>query len=131
MPPEGFQLHFRKSPLTAPWEPLFSRQSEDTFSLGFDAAENHCNSRGFVHGGLLSSLADNAMGLSCVLQHGGPKGLVTLNLNVDFLGVVSTGQWVEVRARPTKIGRTVDFTECRIFADGRIAARASATFKVP
>jgi acyl-coenzyme A thioesterase PaaI-like protein len=26
----------------------------------------HCNSRGFVHGGVIAALADNAMGLSFV-----------------------------------------------------------------
>ena len=28
-PPEGFAPHFRKSPLTDPWEPLYSRVLPD------------------------------------------------------------------------------------------------------
>ena len=63
--PEGFVRHDRKSPLTDPWEPLWRRVSGDTVILGLRAGAAHTNSRGFVHGGLISALADNAMGLSC------------------------------------------------------------------
>ena len=62
--PDGFAPHFRASPLTAPWEPLFSRRTADSVMIGLRIREVHCNSRGFVHGGLISAIADNAMGLS-------------------------------------------------------------------
>ncbi len=62
--PEGFAPHFRKSPVTDPWEPLYSRLVEGTVQIGFHAAAAHCNSRGFVHGGVIAALADNALGLS-------------------------------------------------------------------
>src|SRR5947207_8210640 len=83
--PPGFSPHDRKSPLTDPWEPLYSRTTEGAVVLGVRAGPAHTNSRGFVHGGLIGALADNAMGLSCGrrLNHAG--GLVTVNLNVDFL----------------------------------------------
>ena len=54
--PEGFNPHFRKSPLTDPWEPLYSRLLEDRIVLGLRADERHCNSRGIVHGGLITAL---------------------------------------------------------------------------
>ena len=64
--PEGFQPHTRKSGFTAPWEPIYHRPHDNGISLGLHAGEAHANSRGFVHGGLLSALCDNAMGLSCL-----------------------------------------------------------------
>ena len=64
--PEGFQPHTRKSGFTAPWEPIYHRPHDNGISLGVHAREAHANSRGFVHGGLLSALCDNAMGLSCL-----------------------------------------------------------------
>ena len=64
-PAPGFTPHERKSPLTEPWEPLYSRLAGDRVILGLRAADPHTNSRGFVHGGLISALSDNAMGLSC------------------------------------------------------------------
>jgi len=64
--PDGFKPHFRKSNLTDPWEPIYSSVLEDRVQIGLYLDEPHCNARGFVHGGLISALSDNAMGLSCV-----------------------------------------------------------------
>ena len=36
-PPEGFVPHDRKSPLTAPWEPLFVRRTDEAVVLGLQA----------------------------------------------------------------------------------------------
>ena len=128
--PAGFEPHFRKSPLTDPWEPLYSKKTDNAVILGFRAAVAHTNSRGFVHGGLLSALADNAMGLSCAQQHEDVSGLVTVNLSVDFLGTAKLGQWIELETRFSKTGRTLDFAQCFITADGTVCVRANATFRV-
>lgn len=128
--PRGFDPHFRKSPLTDPWEPLYSKTTDEAVVLGFVASEQHTNSRGFVHGGLLSALADNAMGLSCAMQHDAVGGLVTVNLNVDFLGTAQRGQWIEINSPFTKTGRTLDFAQAFVTADGQVCARANATFRV-
>ena len=58
MMPEGYQRHTRRSPLTDPWEPLFARETADAVQLALDIRKAHCNSRGFAHGGLISSLAE-------------------------------------------------------------------------
>ena len=68
--PPGFERHFRQSPVTDPWEPIYSRKTSDVVVLGLVAEAAHTNSRGFVHGGLISALADNAMGLSCARRLG-------------------------------------------------------------
>ena len=69
--PEGFEPHFRKSPFTDPWEPLYSRRGEKSVAIGLRLAKPHTNSRGLIHGGLIASLADNAMGYSCSQALGG------------------------------------------------------------
>ncbi len=63
--PEGFEPHFRKSPFTDPWEPLYSRRTDKAVFMGLRLAKPHTNARGLIHGGLIASLADNAMGYSC------------------------------------------------------------------
>lgn len=128
--PDGFEPHYRKSPLTDPWEPLYSKVDDKSVVLGFFAAEQHTNSRGFVHGGLQSALADNAMGLSCAVQHDAVGGLVPVNLNVDFLGTARLGQWIEINSPFTKTGRTLDFAQTFVTTDGTVCARANATFRV-
>lgn len=129
-PPPGFARHDRKSPLTQPWEPIYSRKGEDRVVLGLRAGPAHTNSRGFVHGGLISALADNAMGLSCgrVLNHAG--GLVTVNLTLDFLGVAQQGQWLEFDTVFVKPGSTLCFAQAFVSADGKPCARANAVFRV-
>ncbi|MBU1376653.1 MAG: PaaI family thioesterase [Alphaproteobacteria bacterium] len=128
--PEGFERHDRKSPVTNPWEPLYRRLSGDTVILGLRAGEAHTNSRGFVHGGLISTLADNAMGLSCARRLGDLASLVTVNLTVDFLGSALTGQWLEFDTVFVKPGGTLCFTQAFVTADGQPSARANAVFRV-
>jgi uncharacterized protein (TIGR00369 family) len=129
-PPAGFLPHDRKSPLTDPWEPLFSRKAEGAVVLGLRAGRAHTNSRGFVHGGLISALADNAMGLSCARRLDHTGGLVTVNLNVDFLGSALEGQWLEFDTVYVKPGRTLCFAQAFVTADGQPCARASTIFRV-
>jgi len=128
--PDGFKPHFRKSPLTEPWEPLYSKSIETGIVIGLRADTQHCNSRGFVHGGLISALADNAMGLSCARQPENVSGLVTLSLNMDFVSAAQKGEWLEFETHFVKTGRSIDTAQGRVTADGRVCTLCSASFKV-
>lgn len=130
-PPPGFARHFRQSPLTDPWEPLWSIRDGDAFILALEIATPHTNARGLAHGGLIAALADNAMGLACVLAGEGLGGVVTVNLSVDLIGSAKIGDWLSFRATPLRIGRSLAFAECEIAAAERRVARASAVFAVP
>ena len=127
--PAGFSPHFKTSGLTAPWEPLYSKQTETAVLLGLRARPAHANSRGFVHGGLIAALADNAMGLSCGQILEGVAGLVTVGLSVDFIATARLGQWLEIRPVVLKAGRTLSFCAATIHADETLCARANATFQ--
>lgn len=129
--PPGFEPHFRKSPLTDPWEPLYSRVTTDAVIIGLRAGSQHCNSRGFVHGGLITALADNAMGLSCARRHEQVAGLVTVSLSMEFLRAAKSGQWLEFVTSFTKTGKSLDFAQGHVDADGERCALMSATFAVP
>lgn len=150
-PPPGFAPHTRRSPLTDPWEPLYARRDGSTVQLGLRVREAHCNGRGFAHGGLVSALADNAMGLSAVgaaraeaeaLGRTAPAGAVTVSLSLDFIASAAIGDWLSLRPVVLRQGRTLAFVECHVWAqaparaDGsqhgpedRLVARASATFR--
>ena len=128
--PEGFEPHFRKSPLTDPWEPIYSRKTPDAVIIGLRLAKPHTNSRGLIHGGLIATLADNAMGLSCGVKLGGNTRLVTVGLAVDFIGSAAIGQWLAVESEVIKTGGTLCFAQSRITADGATIARANGTFRV-
>ena len=134
-PPEGFEPHFRKSPLTDPWEPIYSRRLGDRVIIGLYVRDPHTNSRGMVHGGLVAALADNAMGLSCgqVLLAEGRKpegGLVTVSMAIAFIGAAKLGQWVAFDTQYVKAGKTLCFAQAFITADGQVIGRADARFKL-
>ncbi|MEO1642647.1 MAG: PaaI family thioesterase [Pseudomonadota bacterium] len=133
--PDGFQRHFRRSGLTDPWEPLYSRKTADSLQLGLVLAEPHCNSRGLVHGGLIAALADNAMGLTCAaaLMAAGrdvSKGLVTVSLSTDYCGVGRLGEWLQISPSITKLGGSIAFASAVITSADQTVASAHATFKV-
>lgn len=128
--PEGFARHPRSSPLTEPWEPLYSKTTADAVIIGLRLAKAHTNSRGLIHGGLIAALADNAMGLSCSNKAGNLLGLVTINLSVDFLGAANIGQWLAFETTFVKVGGSICFAQCFVTADGEPCARANATFKI-
>jgi uncharacterized protein (TIGR00369 family) len=128
--PEFFERHFRRSGLTDPWEPLYSRRTPDAVYLGLRAGPAHANSRGLVHGGLITALADNAMGLSCGQARGdAPGSLVTVNLAVDFIATARQGQWLEIRPTVVRAGKRLSFASALVLADGQVCARANATFQ--
>ena len=137
MVPEGFAPHFKQSRVTDPWEPLYSRRLPGALQLGVWLRDVHCNSRGFVHGGVIATLADNAMGLSFVLvfkdtmddPQNPIKGAVTVGLSVDYVSTAKLGQWLQVEPRVVKAGRSLGFVDALITADGEPIARANSTFR--
>jgi uncharacterized protein (TIGR00369 family) len=136
MIPAGYARHTRSSPLTEPWEPLYARESDDGhLHLAVELREAHCNSRGFAHGGLVSALADNAMGLSVARRvqaaGGTPKaGAVTVSLALDFLDSARPGEWLEFLPTVLKLGGSLAFVECRVACGDRLVARGNATFRL-
>src|SRR4051794_9573079 len=132
--PDGYEPHFRKSPFTEPWEPLYSRRTDRAVILGLRLAKPHTNSRGLIHGGLIAALADNAMGCSCGQAMsgamGGQSSLVTISLAVDFIGSAQIGQWLAVESEVIRTGHTICFAQSLIKADDAVIARANATFRV-
>lgn len=129
-PPDGFERHFRQSGLTEPWEPLYSRQTNTGIEIGFLAGPQHCNSRGFVHGGLLTSIADNALGLSCAMAQDPPLSLVTATLQVNFLSSCQQGEWVSVVPEFRKIGKRLSFASGRVMSGDTVRALVTASFSV-
>jgi uncharacterized protein (TIGR00369 family) len=128
--PEGFEPHFRKSPFTDPWEPLYSKKTDKAVIMGLRLGKPHTNARGLIHGGLIASLADNAMGYSCAQAMGWASSLVTISLAVDFVGSAEIGQWLAVESGVIRTGSTICFAQSLIKADDAVIARANGTFRV-
>lgn len=103
--------------------------------MGLYLAEQHCNSRGLVHGGLIAALSDNAMGLSCVTAlnadgRDAGKGLVTVSLGTDYLGSAKLGEWLLIDPEPIKVGGSICFARAIVSGNDKPVAMANATFKI-
>jgi len=129
--PADFQPHFRKSPVTEPWEPLYSRTRSGAVDLLFEVRQAHCNSRGFLHGGVLASLCDNAMGLSLAMSLADKSPhVVTINLAIDYLDGAKLGDMVLIESRIVRSGGSIGFCDALVKIDGAAIARANATFRI-
>jgi uncharacterized protein (TIGR00369 family) len=128
--PHGFEPHFRNSPFTDPWEPLFAKRTDTAVIMGLRVAKPHTNGRGRIHGGLIAALADNTMGYNCAQALGWESSLVTVNLAVDYVGNGEIGQWLSVEAEVIKAGHTLCFATSLIRLDEVVIARANGTFRV-
>ena len=128
--PAGFEPHFRNSPVTDAWAPLYAKKTDKAVIIGLRLAKPHTNGRGLIHGGLIAALSDNAMGYSCAQATGWTTSFVTISLAVDFIGTAKIGQWLAIESDVIKTGNTICFAQCMIKADDVTIARANGTFRV-
>lgn len=98
--------------------------------VAFDAGPEHVNLQGLVHGGMLATLADTAMGLAARTTLEPGRRHVTVQLGLEFLSPGRRGRIV-ARGRTVKVGRQLAFAEADVMdADGRLLARAHSTLSV-
>lgn len=127
--PAGFEPIFRLSEFTELIGPLYCCRDEQGFRLGLTFAEQHANARGKGHGGMISTLADLAMGYALAFSQNPPRPFVTVSMNVDFMGAIDIGDWVEVSVLIDRKGRSMAFARSEFYAGERLLARASGVFK--
>jgi uncharacterized protein (TIGR00369 family) len=98
--------------------------------IAFEAGAQHINLQGLVHGGMLATLADTAMGLAVRTVLDPSRRHVTVQLGIEFLSPGRPGRIV-AHGRSVKIGRQLGFAEANIVdARGRLLALARSTLSV-
>ena len=89
------------------------------------------NSMGFVHGGMISTLADSAMGRSLRTIKPGVSKSMSFDLKLSFISAAKVGEKLRATGRVVHAGRRTAVTECRVEGpDGRLVATASGTFAI-
>jgi uncharacterized protein (TIGR00369 family) len=120
VPPPGFAT-------TLGIEPTEFSERRAAFAL--TPGPEHLNPLGVVHGGILSTLLDSAMGCAVHTTLEAGETYTTLELDVKFVRPVLAGQGL-VTAEATVIhaGRRTATAEGRVVdADGRLYAHATTT----
>jgi uncharacterized protein (TIGR00369 family) len=102
--------------------------------LEFEASEKHHQPNGVVQGGVLTAIADAAMGMAGMTVQEMGWANTTIELKINFVRPVIRGL-VKAEARVVRAGRTVIFLEATVLnADGKVAAVASSSvlaFQLP
>jgi uncharacterized protein (TIGR00369 family) len=99
------------------------------FGLRVDG--RHTNSRGRLHGGVLTTMADSALGYGALAAHGADVAILTASLTVDYTGSAGVGDWIEARTTLKRMGSRLAFAGCEITCGDRPVASCSGVFSVP
>lgn len=98
--------------------------------IAFVAEGHHLNLLGTVHGGMIATVADTAMGLAVRTRLEPGTTHVTGQLDVHYLAPGRPGRIVGI-GNAVKSGRQMGYAEADVLdAGGRLLARADATFIV-
>jgi uncharacterized protein (TIGR00369 family) len=89
------------------------------------AEAKHTNPMGLVHGGLIMSIADAAMGNA--IRSLGVVG-VTADCSVSFPGAARLGEKLTARGHVVKAGKNLLFAEATVWAQDRMLGQSKATF---
>lgn len=131
-PPAGFRPITRRSGFLDLIGPLHVDDTDPRAPVyGLRIGEQHTNSRGSVHGGVLSTLTDVALGYGTLAADGETLALVTASLTIDFTGTAQVSDWLEARTTLKRMGSRLAFASCEITSNQRPVASSSGVFSVP
>lgn len=109
--------------------PFYSPPDGDALGCGFIAGPKHGNKRGVVHGGMIMTAFDVALGNASWTASSG-KPCATVQLNTSFVGAVKMGDFVFVRAEIVKATRSMIFLRGTMLVDDRVVAVADGVWKI-
>jgi len=102
--------------------------------LQFEASEKHHQPNGVVQGGVLTAIADAAMGMAGMTVQEVGWANTTIELKINFIRPVVRGL-VSAEGKVVQAGKTVIFLEAEVKnEDGKLAALATSTvlaFQLP
>lgn len=78
---------------------------QDPLRVGFHVDDNKLNARGFLHAGVIATIADVVIGYTLAATTDPPTPLVTVNLSCDYIGSADAGAWVNGQVAPMRVGR--------------------------
>jgi uncharacterized protein (TIGR00369 family) len=127
--PAGF-IHVLRAPFVNHVGPILQAVENEpgTMRLGLWVEQVHCNTMGFMHGGMIATVCDSAMARAAFT--GLQRRMVTLRMSLEYLDPIQKGDWLEAQARLVDHDEEVAHTECRVMVGGHMRARATGVFRL-
>ena len=109
--------------------PISYERGEDDLKLTFTIADHHLNGDGFLHGGMMMTLASAVLGQ---LARETAEGAETapLSLNCDFVGPGRGGAAVVGTAEITRRTRTVLFASAELRAGDQLMMTVTGVYRI-
>ena len=126
--PDGWSVFPDQGAFLEQVGPVLLRDGDDELVLALQTEDRHANRRGTVMGGLLSTLADFAIGRAIDREDEDDQARATVSLTVDYLKPVKPGERVHTRTSVDRVGGTVAFADCSLWVGEREVARARGVF---
>lgn len=108
-------------------EPVSSEKGRATWRL--IVAEQHLRTHGILHGGVVATLLDTAMGRAVSTHCRDDQGCVTAQLNVNFIRPTWSGETLTITGEVQHSGRQTAVTRGEIrTSSGALVAMGTGTF---
>lgn len=99
------------------------------WAYAFRAAGKHANLIGVVHGGMLMSFADRALGETAMRAADGAN-CVTIQLEMKFIDSGRIGDWITCHPQVVKRTGSLVFMRCDVRDGDRLVASADGVWKI-
>jgi acyl-coenzyme A thioesterase PaaI-like protein len=109
--------------------PIWQKPNENGMRFAYLAEPKHHNRYGIVHGGMIMTFADQALGMTARHANGN-KRHATIQLDVHLVDAVHAGEFVEAWVEITRRTRSVIFVKADLVVGPRVVASANGIWKV-
>ena len=127
---------YTASPFVADFGAEIEQWEEGFVRLSLKLDDRHMNPQGIMHGGVITTLMDEAVGAVIASVRGleamAAAPHATVEMNVSFLSAARPGDELIVEGRVLKIGRSVAFAEAEAKKRGedRLVAKGRFVFVI-
>lgn len=127
--PEGWERFEEPGGFVDLVGPLYIRAGADGLrAFGFEAQPKHANKIGVVHGGMLMTAADRALGVASWDIAGKP--CVTVQFDMQFLSTVKMGEFVSMTPELVRQTSSLVFMRGQLMVGERAVAAATGLWKI-
>jgi uncharacterized protein (TIGR00369 family) len=103
--------------------------SKDKAVLSIDIQDYHLQHLGFVHGGVISSLADNTGWYAVIANLPENKTSVTIEIKINYLKPAKKAK-IKAIGRVLRIGKSVAFATVEVLSKDELVAYATGTYAI-